>query len=98
MEIKLAGSKISNYEEMYSLGTVYEVPIKGIIEHKLNNAYVTIENGKMVTGDEHGAYAPVSNGIGADNKKYVVFASGNGAYLSGFQDDQAYVDPVYVNE
>lgn len=87
----MAGSKISNYADMYSLGTVYEIPIKGIIEHKLNNAYEIIENGRTVTGDEHGAYAPVCNGLGADNKKYVVFASGNGAYLSGFQDDQAYV-------
>jgi len=93
MEIKLAGSKISNNKESFKLGDVYDVPVVGYIRH-YRGASATVANGKERASDEQGrSYIPISNGVDRDGNKYLVCCHGKHTdILSAFTNPEAYVD------
>lgn len=87
MKIKLAGSKIINFNQYFTLGQVVEAEVKGYI-NSLKDAYEIIVDGKVANS----SYFPVCNGLGEDGNKYLVCTQGkNMDQLYAFTSEKAYI-------
>lgn len=87
MKIKLAGSKIINFNQYFVLGQVVDAEIKGYI-NSLSDAYEIIVDGKVANS----SYFPVCNGLGEDGKKYLVCTQGKKMdQLYAFVSKHAYI-------
>lgn len=87
MEIKLAGSKISNFKEHFTLGQYVQAEVKGHV-NSLGDAYEIIIDGKMT----HDPYFPMCNGIDKEGNKYLICTLGkNMDQLYAFTSKNAYI-------